>query len=236
MSKRLTTEEFIKKAKLVHGSKYDYSLVEYVNNRTKVKIICKDHGAFEQKANNHIDSLHGCPECGLLKNNKLTTKEFIEKAKLVHGDRYDYSLTNYRNAKTKVKIICKDHGFFEQRADCHLSNRGCPICNNSKGEIKVRKYLIDNGIEFIQQKRFDKCKDINSLPFDFYLPESNTIIEFDGIQHFVPVEHWGGAEYLKDVNRHDEIKNTFCLHNKIKLIRVKYNQDIIKRLDESLNV
>ncbi len=130
-----TTDQFIEKAREVHGDIYDYSLVDYVNNFTKIKIICNQHGIFEQRPTNHISQYNGCPTCGGIKQGQsrsITTKQFIEKAKEVHGDIYDYSLVKYVNAHTKVKIICKEHGTFEQQSASHTNGgRGCPGCGES---------------------------------------------------------------------------------------------------------
>ena len=112
----MTTEEFIKKAKEIHGNKYDYSKVEYKNTSTKVCIICPEHGEFWQTPNHHLQG-HGCPKC---KNEKIRKRHthnitiFIEKARKVHGDKYDYSKAEYINASTKVCIICPEHGEFWQ--------------------------------------------------------------------------------------------------------------------------
>jgi hypothetical protein len=120
-----TTETFIAKAKEVHGDRYNYSLVEYVNNAAKVKIICSEHGVFEQKPNNHLKG-RGCRHCaGIAKG---TTEAFIAKAKEVHGDNYDYRLVDYVNAYTKVKIICSEHGVFEKTPSNHLNGQGCSHC------------------------------------------------------------------------------------------------------------
>ncbi len=125
--KRLTTEEFITRAREVHGHKYDYSLVVYVNWCTPVKITCPEHGVFEQIPNNHVRG-RGCPQCAV-KQQRLTTEEFITRAREVHGDRYDYSLVEYVNRCTPVKIICPIHGVFEQRPYSHLQQKaGCLQC------------------------------------------------------------------------------------------------------------
>jgi hypothetical protein len=131
--KRLTTEQFIEKAKAVHGDKYDYSLVDYRNAKTKVKIICPEHGSFEQTPNNHLSG-NNCPKCS---DKKLNTEEFIEKARNVHGDRYNYSIVVYNNKQTKVKIICPIHGDFEQRPDSHLNGNGCPHCGRKTKTTKT---------------------------------------------------------------------------------------------------
>ncbi|MDD4242683.1 MAG: hypothetical protein PHG08_00080 [Bacilli bacterium] len=131
--KKLTTEEFIENAVTVHGYRYDYSLVKYDGRFKKVKIICKEHGEFEQTPDKHLTS-NGCRKCFKdthLANHQLTTEEFIQKSTLIHKNNYDYSLVNYINNHIKVKIICKEHGIFEQSPNKHLSGQGCQGCNFS---------------------------------------------------------------------------------------------------------
>ena len=126
---KMTTEEFIARAKQVHGDKYDYSLVKYVNAHTKIKIICQVHGVFEQTPDGHLK--HGCSQCS--GNAKMNTALFIEKAKRVHGNKYDYSKVVYENTSTKVCIICPEHGEFWQKPNGHLNGAGCSKCSkNSK--------------------------------------------------------------------------------------------------------
>lgn len=117
--RKLTTEEFIKKSREVHGDKYDYSKVEYKSVRDKVCIICPDHSEFYQKAGSHLDG-RGCPKCN--GTTRLTIEEFIERAKRIHGDKYDYSKVDYKNSTTKVYIICKEggHGEFYQTVSSHV--------------------------------------------------------------------------------------------------------------------
>lgn len=124
--KRKTTEQFIKEAKQVHGNKYDYSLVEYTNTITPIPIICSEHGVFEQTPKRHIVG-SGCPRCS---GKNKTTEIFVENAKQVHGNRYDYSLVEYTRATDKIKIICHEnnHGAFKQKPSDHLSGNGCPKC------------------------------------------------------------------------------------------------------------
>ncbi|MFW6226149.1 MAG: hypothetical protein ACOC3V_04255 [bacterium] len=125
MSKKLTQEEFIKGAREVHKDRYDYSLVEYINRTTKVKIICRIHGVFEQTPADHLRG-RGCFECNGKK--KYTTNEFKQKSKQIHGDKYDYSLVEYVNNTIKIKIICSKHGMFEQIPQHHLKGHGCRKC------------------------------------------------------------------------------------------------------------
>jgi len=131
-SKR-TVEDFIAEARKVHGNKYDYSKVKYVNSATKVCIICPEHGEFWQTPSNHLNGVE-CLKCSVIhvhNKQKSTTEDFITKAKEVHGDKYDYSKVNYVNSKTKVCIICSEHGEFWQTPLNHLYGQGCPKCSGS---------------------------------------------------------------------------------------------------------
>ena len=210
----LNNEKFIKKAKEIHGDKYDYSLVEYKSAKTKVKIICSIHGVFEQTPTIHTHKTNksGCLICGGTK--KLTTDEFIENAKEIHGDKYDYSLVEYKKNNIRVKIICKNHGIFTQTPQKHiLMNRGCPTCKSSKGELQIFKYLKNYEINFENQYSFKNCRNVLPLPFDFYLPNHNCCIEYDGIQHFIPIERFGGETEFKLTQLRDKIKNDYCGEN-----------------------
>ena len=149
---KLTTEKFVKKAKEIHGDKYDYSKVEYKNNSTKVCIICPNHGEFYQWPYNHLQG-SGCSECSIAnKSNKLrsTTSKFIEKAGKIHGDKYDYSKVDYKNNSTKVCIICPNHGEFYQTPKDHLEGRGCPRCSG------VLKLTTEEFIKRAKERHGDK--------------------------------------------------------------------------------
>jgi len=222
------TKEFIEKSNKIHKYKYDYSLVKYKTAFTKIDIKCIKHNhIFEQTPHGHLGG-QGCPICG--GNIKLNTEEFIEKSKKVHGDKYDYRLVNYINNKTKVIIICQKHGEFKQTPNKHLLKRGCPKCNESRGEIQIRNFLISNSILFESQKTFKNCKNKNVLPFDFYLPKYNLCVEYNGIQHYEPVEYWGGEKKLEYRQNNDKIKTQYCKDNNINLIIIRYDEDILKKL------
>ena len=215
--KKLTTEEFIKKARQVHGDKYDYSKVNYTNNRTKVCIICKEHGEFWQTPNKHLLG-QGCPICGniLISFKKRSNEsEFINKSKSIYGNKYDYSKVKYINARTKVCIICPTHGEFWQRPDDHLHNKECPICNSSKLEKNIMEFLCEKNIIFEREKQFEW---LDKQSLDFYLPEYNIGIECQGGQHFKIVEHFGGKNgFYKTVYR-DKVKKKLCNENNVKLL------------------
>lgn len=135
-SKPHTTESFVDAAKAVHGDRYDYSIVKYSSNKAHVTIICSDHGPFSQIAAVHLRG-NGCPECG--GNRKHSAESFIEKARAVHGDRYDYSQAEYEGAHTPVTIICLDHGLFMQSPSNHFAGKGCPECGKLAASEVRRK-------------------------------------------------------------------------------------------------
>lgn len=218
-----TKEQFIEKARLVHNNKYDYSKVNYINSKTKVEIICPIHGSFFQAPIKHTSSKQGCPKCANEENGKRCRKSFegfIKRAKSVHGNKYDYSKVNYINSSTKVEIVCPKHGSFFQSPNNHYKY-GCPKCYRSLGEEKVAALLSENNIKFEEQKKFPDCVDKAELPFDFFLPEFNTCIEYQGEQHFKPVKWFGGEDGFKYTKRHDDIKKKFCEKNNIKLIQIR---------------
>ncbi len=223
--KTKTTEEFIEEANKIHNNKYDYSLTNYINNKTKVKIICPIHGIFEQRAASHLKI--GCSKCGY---KKMSQQEFIEKAKKIHGDKYDYSKTIFENVKLKVKIICPIHGVFEQNAHSHLNGEGCPKCKSSKGEIAIRNYLKEKNILFEEQKKFKECKNERALSFDFYLPNENLLIEYNGIQHYEMNDYFGGEKQFKKQQKNDKLKKEFAEKNNIKLLTISYKENIFDKL------
>ncbi len=134
MSKKITTEEFIERAKSVHGEKYDYSKTEYIDSKTKVCIICPIHGEFWQIPFGHLNGAN-CPICNSKK--KQTQEEIISRFKHIHEDRYDYSKVKYKNILTDVCIICPKHGEFWQTPHSHLKGSGCPKCDNSELDITL---------------------------------------------------------------------------------------------------
>lgn len=152
---KLDTAEFIKRAKKTHGEKYDYSSAKYTNIHTPIEIICKTHGSFFQSPNSHIKG-HGCIECAGVK--LKSTKQFISESKLIHGDTYVYQKTDYCGGKTKVVIICKKHGEFEQYPNAHLKGHGCEECSFNLISLAKRATKED----FIIQ-----ANEIHGLKYDY---------------------------------------------------------------------
>ena len=138
--KRLTTEEFIKKAIMVHGDRYDYSKTVYTKSSEKVCVKCKEHGDFWQTASSHLRGA-GCPKCAEGAGGRarllFTRDEFIKKSREVHGDKYDYTNTVVGPKEGKVKIICPIHGEFEQIARIHMEGGKCPRCRYEENGRKL---------------------------------------------------------------------------------------------------
>jgi hypothetical protein len=233
--KKLGLEAFIEKSKLVHGDKYDYSLVKYTNNKEKITIICKEHGEFLVSPSDHMSG-YNCVKC---RNNKYknTKQDIINRFNLKHGCKYNYDkIEEYNNNKDKITIVCYLHGDFTQKINSHLGGQGCPICKESKGEIEITNFLKNNKINYLPQHKFENCKNINQLSFDFYLPKLNICIEYNGKQHYEPIEFFGGINKFNQQIINDKIKKEYCHNNNIPLIIIKYNENVNDILDEKLLV
>ena len=227
----LKQEKFINRGKQIHGNRYGYDKVYYLNNHKKVILICKKHGEFEISPLNHLNK-QGCKKCS---SKQLNLETFIEKAKAIHGEKFDYSKTNYTSVNDKLDIVCKKHGIFSQRGSSHLEGVGCPSCNESLGEKIISKYLDEKNIKYLRQKKFDECRFKYPLKFDFYINEFDICIEFDGIQHFKPIDYFGGIERFEYEQKLSLIKDNFCQNKGIKLFRIKYNDNLIEKLDIIFN-
>ena len=244
---------FIDKSKEVYKDNsgntiYDYSLVDYKDSSTHVAIIChkidlatgQEHGEFSITPNKHLGG-QGCPICGNESGgfkNRLTNEEFIKKA---FPEEYDY-LTEYVTAKTKIHIRCKKCEYkFWQEAFSHLSGCGCPVCNESKLEKEVNKYITELNIRHEKQKRFEW---LGRQSLDFYLPDYNIAIECQGIQHFESKDFFGGDNGLAEIVKRDNIKLKKCLYNNVEMIYVidnekylenNYHSDIVEPFSGNVN-
>lgn len=220
-----TLESFIIDAQKTHNGKYDYSKSEYFGIHKPLIIICPEHGEFLQAPNEHLRG-QGCPKCKGKRiwdtRGRLTVDKVKESFIRVYGDEYDYSLFNeYVNNRTKIPVICKEHGIFYVTPNNHLNGRGCPHCKQSKLEKEVYDFLTVNKIDFIPQYKYDDENKKNSL--DFFIPSINTGIECQGEQHFKPVDFankgddWAKEMFEKNLLR-DEHKNQLCRDKGIKLL------------------
>lgn len=284
-SKFLTTEEFIRRSREIHGNKYDYSNVVYVRHDDKVIINCPEHGDFSQTPSAHINGNQGCPACWESRRGKArkvsledfiirademhddkydyskviigntlnepiiiicpehgeftqtaerhlagdgcakcagkykrTTEEYIHDAKLIHGDKYGYDKTVYVNNTTPILIKCQKHGYVKASPKGHLKGTGCQACITSSGESRIENWLISNSLAYIKEFSFTE----SVYRYDFYLPDMNILIEYDGHLHFIPVEFFGGEKQLKKIQYRDNLKDMLALKNGKHLIRIPY--------------
>lgn len=219
-------EKFLISCNDIYGDKFNYDLIEYNGMKSKLKILCNQcNKVFEQRASSHLNDRMGCPYCAI-KRKTSNTEQFILKSQNKQGNKYDYTLVEYVNNFTKLKIICKKcNNIFLQKPCDHLRGNGCPKCFESKGENRVAKYLSKNNIEFMKNKTFKTLKDKGYLKPDFYLSELDLFIEYDGEGHFFPC--FGSTpeekqKNLEDCQRRDKIKNDWALKNNIPLLRIPH--------------
>lgn len=230
----ITWEEFLKRSIEKHENKYEYIKPEKFRVQNKIKIYCKScKKFFIQNAHSHMSG-KGCIVCS--GTAQYTTEEFIAKSKELFGkNTFDYNNCVYTGMLHKIKLKCNKCNLeFEIYPVNHIHQKhGCPNCKpKSKGEEALKIYLKEKGIKYIMQKKFKNCKAKRLLPFDFYLPDYNTCIEYQGIQHYKSVERFGGDKAFMDLLERDQIKRDFCKKEGIKLIEIKYNQIIEDTLDK----
>lgn len=241
--RRMPVEEFIEKASSVHNGKYDYSKVVYVNNRTHVTITCPIHGDFEQTPYKHLSG-QGCPKC--VANRKDTTESFIEKARKIHGDQYDYSKVKYVNQHTKVLIIDSDGGKFWQEPNAHLNGEGNPTKRIAKIRKTIRERRGDTGSEAkVYAALCEKFGETNvfrdhwsnDYPYavDFYIEPFDLYIEINiypahGGHWFNPLN----AEDVQKLQKWQEKANAGNKHYE-KFIKVWTISDVEKRMAAKRN-
>lgn len=206
---RLSQDEFIRRATESHGGAYTYDKVKFFNTTTKVTVTCPEHGDFEVTPNNHMrngeDRGRGCPTCGAAKRGyrhdmvgsaratadaKLASfgRKFEEDARAIHGDAYDYSETTYNGRRSKLTILCPQHGPFVQTAEHHLMReQGCPACSHhqSKGEAAILKFVSAFATPVVRDRGIISPKEL-----DIYVPEAKLAIEYCG-------EYWHGSRAAK---------------------------------------
>lgn len=215
-----TKESFIQKAIKIHGDKYDYSLVDYINANLKVDIICKlDNYIFSQTPGNHISG-KGCPKCS--NHLVLGIENFIKRSNSIHNYKYDYSKSIYIDTNTKLKIHCNIcNNSFEQTPRNHFAGQGCPKCL-MKGQTKLYNNLKDLfTLEIIEWEYSPDW--LGRQRFDIYFIEHNIAIEYNGKQHYESVEFFGGDVKFKNQQERDTLKKDKCLNNNCLLLELKYD-------------
>ena len=222
----------------LYGIKYDLSKTIYNGKNNPVTIICREHGDLLVSLRSIADKgiYHLCMKCKY-DSSRITNEDYVEKAKKLHGDKYEYHLINYTKYRDTVKVICKKHDIFTVNGSdfirtCRIPT-GCGLCRESKGEIKVSNILNNLGIEHIREYKIQPYR----YEYDFYLPKYNTLIEYDGIQHFSPVQYFGGEKTFLETVARDIKKTSIAKKNGIKLIRIPYTTiDIKKLICKKLNI
>ena len=226
------------------GIKYDYTYIkeyiekedykilstEYRNAHDKLKIECP-HGHHIEMTFNDFQQNKRCSICC---GNKKYDYNYVKK--YIDDEGYKLLSTEYKNNVDKISLKCSEGHEFKMSFSCFKNrNQRCPICKESKGEKRIEKWLLENNILNISQYKFDDCKFKRELPFDFYLPQYNICIEYDGELHYVIKEHFGGLDKFIDTKIRDTIKTEYCKKNNINLIRIPYwefdkIEEILKRI------
>lgn len=221
--RRKTNRDYLKECK---DRGLDLPIEDYVNVMTKIKHKCNKGHIYLQKPNDHLQG-YGCPVC-----KKKSHEEYIKECK---EKGLDLPAEDYIDAKTKIKHKCNKGHVYKQLPSAHLHGQGCSICNESHGEKFIRNYLDRNTIKYESQKKFKDLKDKTYLSYDFYLPKQKILIEYQGIQHYVADEYFGGRERFKKQHHHDNLKRKYAKDNGYKLLELKYTLDTQEKVNNYLN-
>lgn len=199
-------------------------LDSYKNTNTKIDLYHKKCGHSFKMTPHMFISGHRCSYC--YGNYRKTIKEFSQEVYKLTDNKYKVISNVYVNNRTKVSIKHISCGtIYDVTPHDFTSGNRCPRCKKSKGEQFIERVLVELGLNYIPQKVFKDCgNEKQRLPYDFYLPDYNTIIEFDGIQHYKPIEWFGGNISFIEQQKRDKIKNNFAIDNHIRLVRFRYNQ------------
>lgn len=231
-SRTKNTDEFIQQANIIHDFKFDYSKVEYVHGKRHVIIICKNGHEFKQTPNSHLKGF-GCPNCYYARmgdRNRLKLSEFIYRSNLIHDCKYDYTSSVYKSNKQKIEIICPIHGLFKQRPSNHMQGAGCPKCKTYRNELKLYNKLVKHFPHIEINHQFSP-EWLDRQVFDIYIPKFNIAIEYNGIQHYQPIEQFGGIDAFKKQQERDNKKRIRCEANSCILFEIPYT---FKELDIQL--
>ena len=258
LSSKISQEEFIRKSKKKFGNRFDYSKVAFIDLDTPITLICNDCGSeFQVIPRQHLYSLKngGCNTCAALNNiiyNRWSNEEFITRAEAVHGKgTYDYSLTEYINMTTPIKVICKIHGVFTIMPYRFLnSGTGCPYCRCSSGELMVFNWLRQNGfeegIDFLHDRGYVPVNNDTNLVgknskivrIDFQLTYEGKIywIEYNGEQHYFDYEFFRkGENSFEKCQKRDNAVKDYCKNNNIIFIEIPYTYNIYKDISKILS-
>ena len=220
-------------SELKNSNKYIVALESYIDAKTPILHKCLIHNVEWKVSPDNVLHGNGCPKC---KSEKISYKihktheQYVNELKLVNPNIMPIETYKYALTPILHKCLIDGNEWYVTPANT-LSGCGCPKCSKSKGEEQICKFLDKTNVCYEHQKTFDDCRDIKPLPFDFYLPDYNCCIEYDGEQHYRPVDYFGGEDSFKKTVMHDKIKNDYCNDNNIKLLRIPYFANV----DEELN-
>ena len=224
--RKYTQEQITEKIKSLHPNLI--LIGQYKGTKEYTEFQCTACGTMLRTKPDYLINGRGCRECAKIAASKRMTLShdvFVKRMKKISPNIE--ILTEYKAAKLDITCRCEKGHVWTTKPDILLHGYGCPICNLSKGEKIIQNFLLDNNICFETQKRFDDCRDVRSLPFDFYLPDYNICLEYDGRQHIEPVNFGGCSDDValhsfNHTQKHDKIKDEYCTKNNIQLIRISY--------------
>lgn len=235
--RRKTHEDFLKEVNNLVGEEYTVNS-KYEKWDTKVSFTHNSCGNIFLMTPNSFLNGRGCPECGRKRSNYLRSsnnKDFKEKLILKYGKEYT-PLEDYKNNSTNILVKHNTCGkSWKVKPANLLCGYGCPRCKQSKGEKLIEDYLISKGINFITQKKFKDLKVIKNLSFDFYLPKENILIEYQGQQHYHPVDIFGGEEQFKKQAEYDNKKRKYAKEKGYQLVEISYKYTTIEDIEKILN-
>lgn len=234
---RKTTASFSEEVKNKSNGKILF-IGEYKGVYEKALFHCIKHNRdFLMTPSSFLQGNYWCKKCKyeqIRKAQRKTEKYFESELYQKHNGTIK-CCEKYVNTHKKIKfqcLICKNYFYAEPNSVLRLS--GCPYCARSHGEDYVSEYLLERGINFETQKKFSGCFYKRQLPFDFYLPDFNVLIEYDGVQHSHPIDFFGGEKGFKAQNKRDTIKNDYAIKNNIHLLRIMYcpkEEEVYEALD-----
>ena len=226
--------DFTNAVKEKHGDLFELDLSFFGKVNDKINVKCKVCGhnrtCIAKTVIRYMDE--GCYNCIKVEFAKSLADKFTE----LHGYKYQYELPYSAVKNDVISIRCPEHGLFRQRIKHHLEGKGCSTCRESQGELEIAKYLTNMGIAFEREKQFDTCKHQRHLRFDFYVESLNTLIEYQGNQHFqlCSNEFFGDQENLNLVQYRDLVKRIWCFQNQVNLIWITKGEDVTSKLDKHL--
>ena len=218
------------------GDEYTF-LDTYVNKRTKLRVKHNNCGSVYKVAPSNFLKGARCWNCFVEKEKgakKKTNYQFKQEVYDLVGDEYEF-LDDYVDSKTKIRVKHNKCGNIYEVAPHHFSEgHRCPYCTNSKGEDIINNILKVLGIKYDYQKTFDNLKDINLLSYDFFIPDQNILIEYQGIQHYQPFDYFGGEDKFKVQQKHDKMKADYAKEHDYTLITIPYTEDTFSKIKKYL--